>query len=139
MVFCWHADDDPILNYGLAALRFLRRSRLVLIRNPIFCDFSVGGPDHLSPPSGSAHETSFFQYIELRCRKLTYFQMIVQNRLTVNCMYSVNGEKCGRIGMLQTHLSFSLFPIYISYQHIATPGIEVIKLISCSTLLSTHF
>ena len=36
------------LNTGLIALWFLRGSRPVLLRNPIFCDFS-GGLDPLSP------------------------------------------------------------------------------------------
>ena len=51
--FRWRAHDGPTLNTGLKALWFFRRSGPVLLRNPIFCDFS-GGPDPL-PPSGSAH------------------------------------------------------------------------------------
>ena len=37
--------DGPTLNNGLVALCFFRGSRPVLLRNPIFYDFSEGGPE----------------------------------------------------------------------------------------------
>ena len=50
MAFCWRADDSPTLNFGLVAFLFFMRSGPVLLRNPIFCDFSGGGgPDPLLP------------------------------------------------------------------------------------------
>ena len=58
MAYCWHADDDPILNAGLVAFWIFRGAGAVLLRNPIFCDFQeAGGRDPLSvpPSSGSAH------------------------------------------------------------------------------------
>ena len=36
MVFRWRVYDGPTLNSALVALRFFRRSRLVLVRNPKF-------------------------------------------------------------------------------------------------------
>ena len=54
MVFGWRADDGPTLNAGFVALWFFRGSGPVLLRNPIFCDFSGGwggggvDPDNLS-------------------------------------------------------------------------------------------
>ena len=45
----WQANNGPTLNAGLVTLWFFRRSGLVLLRNPNFCDFS-GGPDPLSHP-----------------------------------------------------------------------------------------
>ena len=56
MAFRRRADDGPTLNAGLVALCFLWGSGPVLLRNPIFCDFSGGkgsGPPVLL--SGSAH------------------------------------------------------------------------------------
>ena len=52
MAFRWHAHVDPTLNAGLVA----RGSGQVLLRNPIFCDFSggEGGIRTPCPPSGSA-------------------------------------------------------------------------------------
>ena len=53
LAFCWSVDDGSTLNAGLVALQFYRGSRPVVLRNPIFCDFSGGGggPDPLSPPA----------------------------------------------------------------------------------------
>ena len=45
------------MNAGLVALCFFRGSRPVLLRNPIFLDFSGGGGG-LAPSSGSVHDTS---------------------------------------------------------------------------------
>ena len=50
MTFCWRADDGPSLNAGLLALRYFSGSGPVLLRNPIFCDFSGGGVRTPSPP-----------------------------------------------------------------------------------------
>ena len=36
MAFRWRVDDGPTLNAGMVALWFLRESRPVLLRNPIF-------------------------------------------------------------------------------------------------------
>ena len=54
--FHWRANDGPTLNAGLVALCFVRGSRPVLLRTPIFCDVSgrESGPP-LPTPSGSAH------------------------------------------------------------------------------------
>ena len=46
----WLADDGPTLNSGLVALRFLRRSRLVLLSIPKFCDFWEEVWTACSPP-----------------------------------------------------------------------------------------
>ena len=55
MAFRWRADDCPTLNAGLLALWFFRRSKPVLLRNPIYLWFFRGvGRDTLSP-SGSEH------------------------------------------------------------------------------------
>ena len=43
MVSGWWADDGPTLNAGVVALGFFRGSDPVLLRNPLFCDFSGGG------------------------------------------------------------------------------------------------
>ena len=53
-----HLNDGPTLNSGMLALWFLRGSRPVLKRNPIFFVNFKGGPDPLPPPppSGSTHE-----------------------------------------------------------------------------------
>ena len=54
MVFCWRADDFPTLNASLV----VRVSGPILLRNPIFCDFSGGGGGVSGPPvppSGFAH------------------------------------------------------------------------------------
>ena len=58
MAFRWRAHVDPTLNAGLVA----RGSGQVLLRNPMFCDFSGGGgsglpvpPPPPPPPPGSAH------------------------------------------------------------------------------------
>ena len=51
----WRANDDPTLNADLVALCFFFKGPgPVLLRNPIFCDFSGGGGGPV-PPSGSAH------------------------------------------------------------------------------------
>ena len=42
--FHWHANECPTLNAGFAAAIF-SGSGHVLLENPIFCDFSGGGPD----------------------------------------------------------------------------------------------
>ena len=44
--FFWRADDGPTLNDG-----FFRGSRLVLLRNPFFAYFRVGGGSRPLPPS----------------------------------------------------------------------------------------
>ena len=49
MAFRWRADGVPTLNAGLVTLWFYRGSGPVLIRNPIFCDFS-GGEGESGPP-----------------------------------------------------------------------------------------
>ena len=54
MAFRWRACDGPTLNAGLVALRFLRGSGPVLLRNPYNCYFS-GGVRTTCPSSGSAH------------------------------------------------------------------------------------
>ena len=41
MAFCWHADDGPTLNSGLAVFTFCRGT--VLLKNLRLCDFSRGG------------------------------------------------------------------------------------------------
>ena len=48
--FRWRNDDSPILNAGLVALYFFRRSGAVLLRNPVALWFFCGGLDPLSPP-----------------------------------------------------------------------------------------
>ena len=47
----------PMMNNGLVALRLFRRSGPVLLRNPLFCDYSGGGGGVGTPssPSGFAH------------------------------------------------------------------------------------
>ena len=50
MAFRWRADGGPTLNPGLVALWFYRGSGPVLLRNPIFCDFSWGGGSGPLPP-----------------------------------------------------------------------------------------
>ena len=56
MVFRWRADGGPTVNAGLVALWFYRASGPVLLRNPIFCNFSGGGGLVPCPPtSGSAN------------------------------------------------------------------------------------
>ena len=52
MAFCWRADNGLTLNSGFVALWFVSGYGPVLLRNPIFCDFSggEGGPDRLPPP-----------------------------------------------------------------------------------------
>ena len=63
MAFRWRADDDPTLNAGSVVSENFRGSGPVLLRNSMFCDFSVGGGGGgvgvrtPCPPSGSAHGT----------------------------------------------------------------------------------
>ena len=49
----WQANDGPTLDAGLVALRFSSGSGPVLLRNPMFCDFSGGGGSgpNVPPPS----------------------------------------------------------------------------------------
>ena len=57
------ADDAPTMNAGLVVLGFLRGSGPVLLGNPIFRDFSEGGPVRTRyPPSRSAHDDLYFMY-----------------------------------------------------------------------------
>ena len=49
MAFRWRSDDGPTLNAGLVALCFFRGSEPVLLRNPIFCDFSGGSGPPVPP------------------------------------------------------------------------------------------
>ena len=55
--FAGGPDDGPTLNAGWVALWLYRRPGPVLVRNPIFCDFS-GGPDSLSPPLDRTYPTT---------------------------------------------------------------------------------
>ena len=55
MAFHWRTDDGPKLNAGSTPLLFFRRSGSILLRYPIFCDFSRGIRAPCAPPSGSAH------------------------------------------------------------------------------------
>ena len=59
MAFRWRADDGPTLNTGLVAYWLSRGSGPVLLRRPIYLCFFKGGPDPLSPPSGSTHAIKF--------------------------------------------------------------------------------
>ena len=74
------ADDGPTLNTGLVALLFFRGTQTCTARKPyIFVIFGGGGPDPLSPPSGSAHTedavylllSNSINYILLPCYILT--------------------------------------------------------------------
>ena len=47
--FSWRADDGPTLNAGLTALWFFRGPGPILLRNPIFCDFSGEGSGPTAP------------------------------------------------------------------------------------------
>ena len=49
MAFRWRAYDESTLNAGLVALRFFRGSGPVLLRYPIFRDFSDPPPTSLDP------------------------------------------------------------------------------------------
>ena len=57
MAFRWRADGGPTLNVGLVAFWYCRGSVPVLLRNSIFCDFSVcwGRYGPPVPQSGSTH------------------------------------------------------------------------------------
>ena len=48
--FKWRFPGGPALNAGLVAFWFYRGSGPVLLRNPIFCDFSGGGVRTPVPP-----------------------------------------------------------------------------------------
>ena len=50
MTFRWRPDDGITLNSGLAALRYFRGSRPVLLRKPIFVIFGGGGGGGPNPP-----------------------------------------------------------------------------------------
>ena len=60
MAFGWRANDDPKLNAGLVAMCFFCGSGPVLLRNPMFCDFSGGGGQtHVPPPPSGSEHTCF--------------------------------------------------------------------------------
>ena len=51
MVFRWRANDGPILNAGLVALRFFRDPDQYCLKKLYFCDFfRGGGANPLFPP-----------------------------------------------------------------------------------------
>ena len=71
---CWLGSfvifQSPTLNAGLVALWFFKVSEPVLLRNPIFCDFSGGSgcPVPLLDPRISSHERlscSYSRYLFL--------------------------------------------------------------------------
>ena len=72
MAFRWQADDGPTLKAGLVALCFFRGSRPVLLRKPIFLEFSRGVRT-LAPP----HRTW------LRCRSEGVFFFIFSSSAVI--------------------------------------------------------
>ena len=95
MAFRLRADNGPKLNDSLVALWFFRGS--VLLRNPIFCDFSGGvrtpPPLWIRPCEG--HMLCYFVWLRqnnerlpLRvCTKINCFLLLNQN---ICCGYSKN-------------------------------------------------
>ena len=70
MAFRWRADDGPILNAGLVALKLSRGSGPILLKILYFCDFPGGGGGPPCPPSGSAHDAMVLCSLTFHTRSL---------------------------------------------------------------------